>query len=96
MMTLREARARKLLTVRGLAAAAELSPTTIYQIEHRRTRPRFGSIKAISAALEVEPMQIMEFAQAIREGGAEPATFVDQKGDDEKGESHERIDHQAR
>ena len=84
MMTLREARARKLLTVRGLAAAAGLSPTTIYQIEHRRTRPRFGSIKAISAALEVEPMQITEFAQAIREGGAESATLVDEKRRDKR------------
>ena len=76
---MRQARARKLLTVRGLAAAAGLSPTTIYQIEHRRTCPRFGSIRAISAALGVEPMQIVEFAQAIREGGAEPATDVARK-----------------
>jgi transcriptional regulator with XRE-family HTH domain len=71
-LTLKEARARRLLTLRGLAAAAGLAPSTIYQIEHRRTRPRFASIKAICAALGVQPMQIVEFVHAIEEGGAGP------------------------
>lgn len=68
-MTLKQARAQRLLTVRGLAAAAGLAPSTIYQIEHGRARPHFKTIREISAALEMDPLTILEFAQAVEEGG---------------------------
>ncbi len=65
MMTLREARARRVLTVRGLAEVAGVAPATVYRLEHRRSAPRFNVIRALSAALDVEPTEIAEFAAAI-------------------------------
>jgi transcriptional regulator with XRE-family HTH domain len=72
-MTFRQARARRLLAVRELAARAGLAPATVYQIEHGRTRPHYRSIRLLSKVLGVEPMQIIEFAQVIEERGNEPA-----------------------
>ena len=69
-MTFRQARVRSVLSVRELAARAGVAPATVYQIEHGRTRPHYRSIRVLSAALGVEPMQIVEFARVIEEGGA--------------------------
>jgi len=64
-MTLRAARAGRLLTVRGLAAAAGVAPATVYRIEHGISTPRFGAIRALCAALDVEPAAVAEFAAAM-------------------------------
>ncbi len=69
MPTLKEWRARRLLTVRGLAEAAGVAPTTVYLIEHGRSEPTFRVIRALSQALEVEPAEVAEFAAAIEAVG---------------------------
>jgi transcriptional regulator with XRE-family HTH domain len=70
MMRLSEARARKLLSVRKLAQAAGVAPATIYHIEHGRTTPSFRAIRDISAALDMDPLDIDEFAMVIEGTGA--------------------------
>jgi DNA-binding XRE family transcriptional regulator len=74
VITFRQARAQSVLSVRELAARAGVAPTTVYQIEHGLTRPHYRSIRALSGALGVDPMQIEEFARVIEEGGADPAS----------------------
>ncbi len=69
MLTLREARMRKLLTVRALAAAARVSPTTIHLAETGRRLPHFGTMRKIAAVLDAEPTEIKEFAAAIEQRG---------------------------
>ena len=65
MQTLKEARAERLLTVRGLAERADVAPSTVYLIENGRSVPRFDAIQKLSAALGVEPRDVAEFAAAI-------------------------------
>ena len=65
MMTLREARIRKYLTVRALAASAGVSPTTIHLIEKGRRRPHFNTILRIAAVLDCPPEEISEFGAAF-------------------------------
>jgi transcriptional regulator with XRE-family HTH domain len=77
LMTFRQARARSILSVRELAARAGVAPATVYQIEHGRTRPHYRSIRVLSEALGVDPMQIVEFARVIEEGGALPTIKED-------------------
>ncbi len=73
MVTLKEARAARLLTIRELAEKAGVAPSTVYLIEHGRTVPRFAMIRRLSEALGVEPATIEEFAAAIEERGKEAA-----------------------
>ena len=63
-------RARRLLSVRKLAEAAGVAPATIYHIEHGRTSPSFRAIRDISAALDVDPLDVEEFAAVIEGTGA--------------------------
>ena len=63
--TLRQARAAKMLTVRGLAQAAGCSPHTVHEIETGKRSPRFDTVRRLSAALEVEPTQVAEFRRAM-------------------------------
>ncbi len=65
MVTLREARAAKLLSVRGLAEAAGVSPTTVQLIEQGERLPHYGTMRKIAAALHIAPGEIVEFQQAI-------------------------------
>lgn len=65
MTTLREARAARLLTVRGLAEKAGVAPSTVFLIESGRSTPRFTAIRNLSAALDVDPSEIDEFRAAI-------------------------------
>jgi transcriptional regulator with XRE-family HTH domain len=65
MRTLKETRAERLLTVRGLAERAHVAPSTVYLIENGRSVPRFDAIQKLSGALGVEPREIAEFAAAI-------------------------------
>lgn len=69
-MKLSEARRQRLLSVRKLADAASVAPATIYHIEHGRTKASFRAIRDISAALEMDPLDIDEFAVVILETGA--------------------------
>jgi transcriptional regulator with XRE-family HTH domain len=70
LMNLREARTRNLLSMRRLAEAARVAPATIYHIEHGRTTPSFRAIRDISAALQMDPLDIEEFAAVIEGTGA--------------------------
>ncbi len=65
MPTLREARAARLLTVRGLAERAGVAFSTVHLIETGKSIPRFGVIQKLSAALGVEPAEVDEFRAAI-------------------------------
>ena len=69
MPTLKEARAARLLTVRGLAERAGVAFSTVHLIETGRSVPRFGVIEKLSRALGVEPAEVEEFAAAIEAAG---------------------------
>jgi transcriptional regulator with XRE-family HTH domain len=69
MESLREARARRMHTVRSLAAAAGCTPKTITDIELGRITPTFGTMRKIGTALGVEPTEVAEFAAAIEARG---------------------------
>ncbi len=70
MASLKEARTRRLLSVRKLAEAAGVAPATVYHIEHGRTTPSFRAIRDLSAALGLDPLDIDEFAAVIEGTGA--------------------------
>ena len=65
MPSLKEWRARRLLTVRGLAKAAGVAPATVYKVENGLSAPQFRVIQALSQALGVDPENVTEFAAAI-------------------------------
>ena len=69
-VTLQEARTYRLLSVRKLAEVAGVAPATVYHIEHGKTTPSFRAIRDISAALDVDPLDIEEFAAVIEGTGA--------------------------
>lgn len=69
-MRLSDARRARLFSVRKLAEAAGVAPATVYHIEHGRTVPSFRAIRDISAALEMDPLDIDEFAAVIEGTGA--------------------------
>ena len=70
MVSLQEARTRRLLSVRKLAERAGVAPATVYHIEHGKTTPSFRAIRDLSAALEMDPLDIDEFAAVIEGTGA--------------------------
>jgi len=67
--TLREHRAARLLSSKGLAAATGVSNKTILGIENRRQVPTFRTIQRLSEGLCVEPGEVQEFADAIEVRG---------------------------
>jgi transcriptional regulator with XRE-family HTH domain len=67
MMTLRECRRRKLMSIADLAKATGMSTRTIVDIEHGRTVPRLLTIRKLSDQLGVTPDEIEEFNRAIEE-----------------------------
>ena len=69
MPTLKEWRSRRLLTVRGLAEAAGVAPTTVYLVENGRSAPTFRVVRALSDALGVRPEEVAEFAAVIEATG---------------------------
>lgn len=69
-MTLKRARIARLMTVRGLAAAAGVSTHTVHEVETGKRSPRFGTIKRLSAALGVDPADVVEFRAVLY--GEEP------------------------
>ncbi len=70
MVKLKEARARRLMSVRSLAAAAGVAPSTVYYAESGRRMPSFRAIRNLSAALELDPLDIDEFRAVIEGMGA--------------------------
>jgi transcriptional regulator with XRE-family HTH domain len=65
MKTLREHRRAKLMSIEDLAAAAGVSTKTIVDTELGRTQPKFRTIRRISTALDIDPTEIEEFADAM-------------------------------
>jgi transcriptional regulator with XRE-family HTH domain len=62
-------RKRKLLSQRALASQAGVALSTIYLLEAARTtRATFKVMRAVSAALGVEPESIAEFRRAMDAG----------------------------
>ena len=72
MPSLREVRAARLLSMRELAALAQVAPSTIYLIEKGRTVPRLSMVRRLAAALEVDPLTVDEFRQAIEQASQSP------------------------
>jgi len=76
MVTLKEARAARLLTVRALAERAGVAFSTVHLIETGKSTPRFDAILKLSAALGIEPAEVEEFAAAIAGVASGKATAV--------------------
>lgn len=68
IITLRAARRRKLYTLQELADAAGVTIKTVTAIEAGRSRPRLSTIRKLAAALDVEPLQVQEFIDAVERG----------------------------
>ena len=62
---LRELRAERLLSIRDLARLAGVAPSTVYLIEAGRAAPHPSTIRAIAAALGIDPLQVAEFRRAV-------------------------------
>jgi transcriptional regulator with XRE-family HTH domain len=54
------------MSVRELADKAGVSPNTVHLIETGQRIPQFRVIRAVSAALGVDPTAIEEFVAAVR------------------------------
>jgi transcriptional regulator with XRE-family HTH domain len=65
MLSLREARAEQLLTIRELARLANVAPSTVYLVEAGRTVPRPAVIRRLAAVLQMQPHDIAEFQASI-------------------------------
>ena len=66
MASLAALRRRALLSQRDLARRAGVAPSSVYLIEHGRTRPRGTVIRKLAMALGVsDPMQVDEFRHAV-------------------------------
>ncbi len=65
LVTLREARAARVLTVRALAEQAGVAPSTVHLVETRKSVPRFEVIRKLSAILDLNPLDVDEFRVAI-------------------------------
>ncbi len=56
---LRELRANRGLSVRGLAKEAEVSTETVYSVEHGRRQPSMKTLGKIARALGVDPVDLL-------------------------------------
>lgn len=66
MNTLKQHRIEHMFTIRALAAAAGISPTTLTKIEHGRVRPHFATMLAVTGALGLEDVRhVAEFDLAL-------------------------------
>lgn len=72
MQPLRTWRTRQLLSLHELAMAAHVTPKTLTDLEYGRRLPGYGTMRAISKALGVEPREITEFAAALEERSLVP------------------------
>ncbi len=67
MRTLRDARREKLISIETLSEMSGVSTKTIVETELQRSAPKLRTIKRLSEALDVAPLEIEEFADAILE-----------------------------
>ena len=65
MVSLRELRAERLLSIRELARRASVAPSTIFLIESGRTIPRQRVARQIASVLRVPPTEVDEFRRRI-------------------------------
>ncbi len=70
-MTLKEARRRRFLSQRELAAQSGISRLTISLIEQGRTRPHPKTARELARALELDPNDVA-WPESPEEGGASP------------------------
>lgn len=68
-MKLAELRKRKGHSVRSLADAADLSPTSINQVELGKKVPGLKVIRLVSAVLDVDPLEVDEFRTVLEGAG---------------------------
>ena len=73
MKSLREWRAERLLSTKGLAAKAGTSNATIIAVENGYHLPTFRTIRRLTDALGVAPEEVTEFAEAIAVRGKDAA-----------------------
>lgn len=64
---LREWRTEKLLSVEVLAAKAGVTAKTLSLVERGLSTPAYRTMRRISDALEVDPLAVTEFVEAIEE-----------------------------
>lgn len=60
MVSLRELRAERLLSIRELARRASIAPSTLYLIEAGRSVPRQRVTRQIAEVLGIDPMLVDE------------------------------------
>jgi transcriptional regulator with XRE-family HTH domain len=65
-MKLVEVRRSRLMSTRELSRQAGVSTKTISDIELGRTTPALFTIRKLVEALEIDPMEVDEFRDAIR------------------------------
>jgi transcriptional regulator with XRE-family HTH domain len=65
MRSLREWRAERLLSTKRLSTLTGVSNKTILDIEHQKRMPTFKTIQKLSEALNIDPKEVSEFAEAI-------------------------------
>lgn len=65
MKTLREYRVAAGLTRRDLALEAGVSASTIYRVENGLVLPSLRTLVNISAALDVDPLEVKELADFL-------------------------------
>jgi putative transcriptional regulator len=73
-MRLAEVRRSRLLSLRELSAKAGLNIMTVNNIERGRTTPSLSTIRKLCEVLDVEPMEVDEFRDAIRGKELAPAS----------------------
>ncbi len=66
---IRAARAQKGLSLRAVAAAADISPSLLSQVETGKTQPSVGTLYAIVNVLEVSIDELMGMPQRVAEQG---------------------------
>ncbi len=57
---LKEARTRRLLTQEELAEKADVSQSTVVNIERDQAEPHFRTIRKLAKALDVDPTSLLE------------------------------------
>jgi transcriptional regulator with XRE-family HTH domain len=57
---LRELRRDRMLTQRDLADQSGVALSTIVNLEKQHTEPRFGTIRKLAGALDVDPLRLMK------------------------------------
>lgn len=65
-MKLVEARRTRLWSTRDLERESGVTSKTINGIERGHTKPALSTIRKLSEALGVDPLEVEEFAEAIR------------------------------